>query len=193
MAEAVALTRKEQIRKVAEHMFRQKGYAATSMRSIAGEIGIEAASIYSHIKAKEDILHDICFGMAEYFFSAHEEAVSLARNAEEKLRKAMAAHLRIITENIDAAAVFFHDWRHLSTKALQQFKQLRLQYEDAFRKIFREGVAEGTFKAMDEKFIILTLFSTMNWTYEWYKPGGTLTSDALADNLTQIILQGIKA
>ena len=49
-------------------MFREKGYAGTSMRDLANAVGIEAASLYNHIKSKEDLLLQICVAVAQDFF-----------------------------------------------------------------------------------------------------------------------------
>ena len=67
MQETETLTRKERIIQVAEKLFKEKGFMATSMRDIAGELNIEAASLYSHIKSKDEILETICFRMADQF------------------------------------------------------------------------------------------------------------------------------
>ena len=52
--------RKTQIDRTATALFRARGFAATSMRELAAELGMEAGSLYSHIKSKEEILHRVC-------------------------------------------------------------------------------------------------------------------------------------
>ena len=54
-------SKKELILQKAATMFRQKGFAATSMRDLAETVGIEAASLYNHIQSKSEILQEITY------------------------------------------------------------------------------------------------------------------------------------
>jgi TetR/AcrR family transcriptional regulator, cholesterol catabolism regulator len=191
--ELVFANRKEHIRTVAMQLFRRYGYMATSMRNLAGEIGIEPASLYSHIKGKEEILQEICFMLADLFFEAQKNIIhNDYLNVEEKLRQAIKAHIEVITKNIDASAVFFHDWRHLGDESIKKFRVLRRDYEDLFRSIIRQGSSEGIFRKINEKFMVLTIFSAMNWTYEWYTPGMDMNFETIGNNLADVLIKGLK-
>lgn len=48
-------------------MFSEKGYEGVSMRDIASEVGIKAASIYNHFKNKEDIFNSLIKMMDERY------------------------------------------------------------------------------------------------------------------------------
>ena len=180
---------KLRIREEAQNLFREKGYSATSMRDLAQAVGVEAATLYSHIKSKEEILQSICFDIADSFFNAFEKATLTEKDAALKLTAAIEAHLQVIWQNSDAAAVFFHEWRHLSEPYLTDFKLMRRRYEHGFRKIVQEGIDTGLFNPMDVKFTVLTLFSAMNWTFDIREK--QWSSSTLTMNLTTLIFNGL--
>jgi TetR/AcrR family transcriptional regulator, cholesterol catabolism regulator len=188
----VISARKEQIIQIAERLFRDKGFMATSMRDIAGELDIEAASLYNHIKSKDEILETICFKMADQFLKAIDEVNDIYFNAEEKLRMAIRNHVSIICLDLNASSVFLHEWRHLNEPKLSEFISLRNKYENAFKAILENGVDENAFDVIDQKFAVLTILSALNWITEWYKPGGNMTPNEIADHLADFILTGLK-
>lgn len=188
--ETAVLTRKEQISQLATALFQQKGYAATSMRDLAKALEIEAASLYSHIRSKEEILQNICFRMAEAFFEGLE-AVDKAAPAAQQLRVAIFAHVQVLTCNPAASVVFQQEWRHLSGRFLNDFLKMREKYEQMFRNIIRQGISKGEFRSIDEKFATLTLLSSLNWLPTWYRPDGNMSPEEIAENLAELLLKGL--
>jgi AcrR family transcriptional regulator len=186
------LNRKQQIIEKATQLFQKQGYAATSMRDLAGYIGIEAASLYSHIKSKEEILQTICFQMANDFFQSLEKIELEKLSADEKLKKAVISHVKVLTKDSAASAVFFSEWRHLSESYLKDFLTMRNNYENKFIQILIDGHKEGVFKKMDAKFTVLALLSSINWMPSWYKPEGKLTPEEIAENVTDVFINGLK-
>jgi AcrR family transcriptional regulator len=192
MKTVIKKSRKQQIEEKATVLFQERGYAATSMRDLAQDLGIEAASLYSHIKSKEEILQKICFRMAAEFFSAWQDVELENSSQAAKMEKAMIAHVKVITKDTDASAVFFNEWRHLSEPFLGDFLAMRDDYEGRFKKILRDGMAAGEFKIVDEKFMMLTILSSLNWTHNWYKPEGNLTPEEIGKRLSGLLLNGLK-
>jgi len=192
METVVKKTRKQQIEEKATKLFRQKGYAATSMRDLAQVLGIEAASLYSHIKSKEEILQKICFRMADEFFAGWKEVEEEHGSQSAKMEKAAIAYIKVITKDTDASAVFFNEWRHLSEPHLSKFLKMKDDYEGRFIKIFKDGMDAGEFHKADEKFMMLTILSSLNWTYNWYKPTGSLSPEEIGKKLANLILNGLK-
>ena len=185
-------SRKAQIDRTATALFRARGFAATSMRELATELGLEAGSLYSHIKSKEEILHRVCFGLAEAFFTGFDTATADATVAiATQLRQAIEAHVQVLTRDSAASAVFLHEWRHLSEPARTEFLALRDQYEAAFRGLIQRGITAGELHAPDASFAALTLLASLNWLPAWYRPDGKLTPDEIAHRLAEQLLGGL--
>lgn len=186
------ISRKEQIIRAAEKLFRDKGFEGTSMRDIASSVDIEAASLYSHIKSKDEILETICFRMADILIAAIDEVNDQYFNAEEKLRSAIKNHVNIIAGNMESASVFLREWRHLTPPKHKEFVDLRKRYEEGFTKILVNGEHENVLNAPDKKFAVLTILSALNWIVEWYNPKGKMTPDEIAEHLADFILTGLR-
>lgn len=184
--------RKKQILASSQCVFKEKGYAATSVRDIAKALKMEPASLYSHFSSKEDILKITCFEMAEKFELAVKEVNDIYFNAEEKLRMAIQLHVAILTENLNSAIIFIRDWRNLTGQSLDEFISKRNAYEMGIREIVQTGIREGLFNETDKKFASLTILSSVNWIVEWYKEDGNLDAQEIATKLSDFILSGLK-
>jgi TetR/AcrR family transcriptional regulator, cholesterol catabolism regulator len=185
------VTRKDQITITARNLFREKGYKSTSMRNLAQCVGIEAASLYSHVKSKEEILQKICFGLADKFMAAMQDAQSKTWTADKKLAYAIDKHIEVVTNNLDASGVFIHDWKHLSEPSLAKFKQMRSKYENFFIGLVDDGIKQKRFRDVNAKFAVMTLFNSMNWIYDHYKPNGKMKQSEISQELSLLFLNGL--
>lgn len=185
------ISRKEQIIETASNLFGQSGYMATSMRDIADAMDIEAASLYNHISSKEEILHDICFSQAQLFLKAIDEVNDIYFDAEKKLRMAIQNHVEILTSNLTQSKVFLQEWKYLGEANKIEFIRLRDRYEKEFTVILQNGEDENLFQAVDKKFAVLNILSSLNWIVEWYKPEGAMTPTELATKLSDFVLTGL--
>ncbi len=187
-------SRKEQVIRVAAELFREKGYVASSMRDLAQKLGIEAASLYSHIKSKEEILHTLCFDMAKDFMASLEQ-VEKQNNltATERLSKGIIGHIQVMARDLTASAVFMNEHRHLSQPFLRDFLLLRINYINRFKKMIEDGVAANEFKTtIDKKLAVMTLFSSLNWMPMWYNPTAAIEPTELGNQLADMLVNGLK-
>ena len=194
MSEGISnLSRKEQVIRKAAELFKDKGYAAASMRDLAQLLGIEAASLYSHIKSKEEILRSLCFDMAAEFRKSLDEVEKQNVTASEKLKRGIIGHIQVMAKDLTASAVFMNEHRHLSQPYLRDFLFLRINYINRFKSIIEEGVQNGEFKSsIDKKLAVMTLFSSLNWMPMWYDPGSAIDPQQLGYQLADMLVNGLK-
>lgn len=187
------LSRKEQVIRKAAELFREKGYAASSMRDLAQKLGIEAASLYSHIKSKEEILQNLCFDMAGEFIKSLNAVESKSMSASEKLTEGIIGHIQVMAKDLIASAVFMNEHRHLSQPFLREFLLLRINYINRFKNIIQQGVEQGEFKSsIDRKLAVMTLFSSLNWMPLWYDPNSAIDPTELGKQLADMLVNGLK-
>ncbi len=191
MAE-VALQRRTEVLATAERLFAERGFHATSVRDIAQALNIKAGSLYAHIQAKEELLWASVSAAADRFFAAVEPIVESDVVPIEKLRRVIAAHVRVVTDSAASASVYTTQWRHLTEPRRSEFAARRDAYEQMFRSLVRDCIREGTLADVDEKFATLLILSSINWVYQWYRPDGPMTPDEIARKLTNMLLNGLR-
>ena len=184
--------RKEQIYEVAERLFSERGYHATTMREIARELAIEGGSLYSHISGKQELLYAIVLRGSEQFLQAARDTIAAFGSARARLRELMRRHLAIMAESTPRAIVHFHEWHHLEPEHQATIRARRDQYESYVRQIIHDGVIAGEFATHDERLVGFYVLSLLNWTYQWYTPGGTWNAHELADQFFDLLTRGLE-
>lgn len=173
-------------------LFGQQGYTGTSMRDIAKAVGVLPGSLYAHIDSKETLLLEIVEQGINAFLSAVEPIVDLPLPADERLRRAIRAHVEVVAGNPELSLVVFHQWRFLGEPNLAAAIEKRRRYERAFVRIFESGVEAALFEpTLNKRIAILTILGALNWTPEWYSPDGIATPSQLGDMVADSLLSGL--
>lgn len=175
----------------ARRLFSRKGYHATSVRDLADAVGLQAGSLYAHIAGKEDLLYTIVEEAAGQFFAAVEPVIRGPGAPADRLRRALRAHVRVITRNLDSATIFFHEWQFLGPKRREAVRRLRDRYEALWRDLIAEGIRAGVFREVDPGLAATFALSAPNWLYVWFSPGGPLTADDVADRFFEFLMGGM--
>ena len=109
----------------------------------------------------------------------------------ERIRAALRAHLRVVSEQLDVATVFIREWRYLEGERRELFLAERRRYEDRFRSLFREGRERGELRTdLDDGAAALVALSSVNWAYTWLRADAE--TDELADRFTDLLLDGMR-
>ncbi len=182
--------RKEQIIRVAAKLFKEKGYSAVTMRDLASSLGIKAASLYNHINSKQDILKSIIISIAEEFTEGMN-VIQVSNNSSiDKLKQIVKLHVTISSQNIYGMASLNNDWMHLEEQ-LEYYLKLRYDYEDDFRNIIKQGIASNEIKDEKLDLMLFSMLSTLRSLYLWIPKKEDLNPKELADNLSNILINGI--
>jgi AcrR family transcriptional regulator len=190
----VELTRRQAIEEAASDLFREHGYAGTSIRDIARALSVQGASLYAHVTSKEDVLWAIVDRAASRFEAAAEAAEATAAASRpgdpaEALAALIRAHVEVLTADVDEASVFVNEWRSLDPAHRASILERRDRYQERFRARIEDGIAVGTFAMTDPAIAATTILSALNGVSAWYDPAGRLPAERIADNLVELSLR----
>ncbi|MDO1499663.1 TetR/AcrR family transcriptional regulator [Winogradskyella maritima] len=182
--------RKKEILSVAAILFKQKGYSAVTMRDLASELGIKAASLYNHISSKQDILEAIIIEIAEDFTSGMKAIMTSEGSTIERLKRVIQLHIKIATENANGLAALNTDWMHLENR-LDYYLKLRQEYEANFKSILEKGMENGELKHINPDTVVFSMLSTLRSLYLWIPKKSDLKLDTFSEELQTLLLKGL--
>jgi len=178
---------------VATQLFGEVGYERTTVREIAKRMGVQSGSLYSHISSKNEMLEQIVHRIGMEFIARAEAAIVQNDDAEAQLRQFVVQHLIVLHAYKAAVSVYFNEWKKLDAESQRSIVKMRKHYEDLLAGIIERGIESGVLRAADVKSAVLVVISTLNWTYQWYRPDGPRKPAELANDFMDIILNGLKA
>ena len=182
---------RDDILDAAAQVFRQKGYNGASMADIAGAVNLQKASLYHHVSSKQEIL----LALLERALALLTEQISDIANqplpADQKLRRMVRAYLQLLAKNPDLSSVLLFEHRSLDRKAHARHVPYRDQFEMLWRDVLKEGVRAGVFACSDAGLAVRGLMGMLNWTLTWYRANGAKSIEQIADDYTDLFLNGL--
>ena len=162
-------SRQAQVLDAAAHLFRSKGFEATSMRDIARAVGMLPGSLYCHFESKDDLLAEVYVKGVAQISQAVKAAVQRHVEPWARLEAACIAHMESILQKNDYAQVVVRVRPGDSAAAHQRLIELR----DEFESLLTALIDDLPLKARtDRRMFRLMLLGAMNWSQTWYQPEG---------------------
>ena len=187
-----------------------KGYEATTMRDIAAEVNMTAASLYHHFKGKEFLLLSSLELGYSVLLARLESVAQLEGTPSEKLAAMIRSNVISITDDTRISSTMAFEFRSV-VFALESRRRLndedsvdfrtrclrlmamRDRYDGMFREVLLAGITTGEFRPLDVPIVVRILLGSHNWMCLWYKPGGRLSAGEIADMLVDFWLGAVMA
>ncbi len=187
-------SKRELVLEEAAKLFVEKGYSATSMKDIAVRNGIEAASLYNHIKSKQDILQDLLLSIAYKFDAGIKHVASSKFRKEERLKEAIKMHINVSVNNQDTTYLILQDWKHLEEPSISEFLEIRKYYQDTFRDLIVEAKELDVVRNANTEIMLNNILSSLRWIYnqDLYDNVSKIDLSQFESEMLQFIFSGIK-
>ena len=185
-------TKKEVIIEKASRLFREKGFGAASMRDLAEHVGVEAASLYNHIRSKSEILQTICFKVANEFMTNLEAVESSNQTTLKKMESIIRLHIRMMLDQYEFVYIADHEWRHLPEPYLSNFLNQRRNYRKRLGDIIEDGIGKGEIKQIDPYTAVLIILSAISGIDSWQRSRKSTSAEVLEANMVKYLIEGLK-
>ena len=185
--------RKEMIILAAAKLFREKGFPSTGMRDLAGEVGVEAASLYNHIRSKAELLQEICFRVANDFNAQLLEVEADEKmGGLEKLEAIVRYHIRMWVNRLDEAMVTNNESKYLEEPYNSTFLNERRVYVRRLEQVIEEGIRKGNIRKIQPYTVVLNIMSAVRGIEFWHRTKKNISAAELEENMVLHLVKGLK-
>ena len=167
------------------------GFAAVSMRQIAGEVGVQAGALYNYIPDKQTLLLRLMLSHMEALLAESEnlrETEPLAR-----LKEFVEFHISQNHQRVDEVFVAYMELRNLTPENFAQVEALRRDYEAKLEAILQAGVDAGVLNVRDVRITTRALIAMLNGVNTWFREGGALSLDDVQAIYSDLVLSSVDA
>lgn len=176
---------------VAVQAFNERGYDATSMGTLAERLGTSKSAIYYHVSGKEELLRlalERALGNLERLLDEPDPAAS----ALDRLERVLRGAVRVLVAELPFVTLLLR--LRGNTDVEREALVRRRKFDHAVARLVEEAVADGALRSdVDARTATRLLFGMVNSLVEWYRPGGGLSADQLADAVVAMAFEGLRA
>ena len=200
---------REDILWAAAEVLHRNGYDATTMKDIAAQVNLTAASLYHHFKNKDFLLLNVLEVGLDLTTEKLEDIVNSDQSCAEKLGAMIRSHVVSVTGNVAVGAAMVFEIRALlnvsasgrngEDKFMREFVARRNQFfarrdyfESLFRDMVRAGIDAGEFRPVDAAIVTKAMLGAHNWVGVWFREGGRLSGAEVADMMVDTWLAALK-
>ncbi|WP_371169073.1 TetR/AcrR family transcriptional regulator [Aliiroseovarius sp. 2305UL8-7] len=180
------------VREAALTLFARHGFAAVSMRQIAAEVGVQAGALYLYTKDKQSLLYDLMRAHMDELLAAWEVEAK-GTGPLEALEAFSRFHIRFHLERPDAVFIAYMELRNLTEDNFASIEALRRDYEGKLEEILRAGQDYGVIHAPDIRLSTMAIIAMLTGVNTWYREGGRLSRDAVADRYWDMVRGAVGA
>lgn len=185
---------RDNLLRLAARAFGTQGYSATTMRNIAEQAGIEAASIYYHFSSKEDLVDAVMEQGADRILQHLNEQLSdlpTDASADQRFRAAVLGQMTGLVRHGDFALANSRLLGQLPDKVRDRQIKRRERHQKLWNDYLEELRAEGRIRAdVDIHLARIFILGSINSVQTWFNPRrGSL--EKVADQLCNLFFQGV--
>ncbi|MFJ5861023.1 TetR/AcrR family transcriptional regulator [Pseudarthrobacter sp. NPDC092439] len=180
----------QSVLRIAVDVFNRHGYDATSMGILAENLGISKSAIYHHVPSKGDLLKlalDHALGGLEAIL---EQPQATSGAADARLEFVLRQTVAVLVDRLPFVTLLLR--LRGNTEIERDALARRRMFDHKVAALISAARDEGSLRQdIDPRTVTRLLFGMINSIVEWYRPGGSLSPEKLADDVITMAFDGL--
>jgi len=181
--------RRDAILAAAAQLYARRGFQGVSVADLAKACGTSKSLIYHYFPSKDDILYAAMAAHLDALVAAAEEATR-SGGAAARLRALTHAFMRLYVGAEDSHKVLLNELDNLPPERRAEVVAKQRRIIGAVEALVREIRPDAGGLTLP---LTMLFFGMINWTHTWFRTGGALDADRLADMAVDLMLNGVQA
>lgn len=175
---------------IAVDVFNRHGYEATSMGVLAENLGISKSAIYHHVPSKGDLLRLALDHALDGLEAVLTDPSALSGKADARLEFVLRGTIAVLIERLPFVTLLLR--LRGNTEVERGALERRRAFDRQVAALVDAARSEGSLRSdIDPRTTTRLLFGTINSIVEWYKPGGAVSPEKLADDVITMVFDGL--
>jgi AcrR family transcriptional regulator len=183
--------REEQMLTVANRVFAERGFHATSMDEIAAGVGVTKPMLYAYFGSKEGLYLACVEQAGEQMLSRIIEAIT-GLEPPDRLEAGVKAFFSFVAERRSAWAVLYSEMAARGGPFAERIGELRGRFVQAVAHNLREGAAAVGGSLDDAEVLAIAVVGAAESLANWWVDHPELTADEMAQRLIDVTWTGLE-
>lgn len=181
----------EAVLAAAVDVFTRHGYEAASMGMLAEALGLSKSAIYHHVPSKVELLRLALDDALSALEAAADDAAARGSSPVDTLELLMRGTVKVLIEKQPEVRLLLRlrGNSEVENEAIVRRRAVDRRTSEVIRAAQDSGALRTDVEA---RVLARLMFGMINSIVEWHRPGNR-TVDELADTVTSVLLEGVRA
>jgi AcrR family transcriptional regulator len=188
--------KRELILRAAAKVFKEKGYAQTTLSDIAALADTYSGSMYYYFASKDHLVEQVLnIGTTSVSEVVMKRMARAKKGAAvlPRLRLALETHLMQMLKRDDFIVAYWKIIDQVPAEIRERHNKLPRLYGKFWTELIKEGQSTGELRAdLDANIVQLLLVGSSIYSLMWYREEGRLSVDEIADVLIEMFFNGMR-
>jgi AcrR family transcriptional regulator len=171
--------------------FNARGFHAASLDDVATALQISKPTIYHYLGNKEQVLLECVTRGIGMLQAEAKAALGQPGTGLDRLRGFLRRYAEINMDDFGRCVIRTGE-EMLSPDGARRFRTLKGEVDRSMRALIEAGIADGSIAPVDVRIAAFTLAGALNWTARWHDPNGPASAEAIAAQMVELLIDGIR-